>query len=195
MWCFNMFEGDDCGHSHILSEEPETDVMNIQFVMYDYISTSLRREVKYGYFYAYQRKRYFDDEEIVFMEENESHDHRLIQDVHDPLSAVFRWHVFKGIIKPTFFPTNEEIRDFFDGLYCDVDFLNRVADDRHFLCQQWYDFCVNEISNNDALIRNMGRMLFPRNEMEQSEKWEYAHKAALIVKRKYDFIKWTGGIY
>ena len=158
--------------------------------MYNYISNSIRGIIDEHYYLSADKKIFLDEKEIEFMRNSNDNDHRIVQNAHDVLAAIFRWQVFNGQITASIFPTNEEIKKFFETQYIDTSFLDNISEECHYLCLQWYNFATNETSTDRDLIRTLGKALYPKNEEEKSKRWEYSSLAANILKTKYSDIKW-----
>ncbi len=188
MRVYEMFEGDK--YRSYEYDESIKDIMNIQYEMYSYISSSMRFVVQRKYLYSPQISIFLDNDEIEFMDNNYQSDHRLVQNVHDTLAAIFRWKLLNDGATLSFFPTNAEIKELFQEKYVDTDFLDSISSEYHCLCKQWYDFSMIETETNSGVIRTMGRMLYPKNEKEVESRWKNSQLAAKILKDKYSQIKW-----
>jgi len=186
--CYPMFEGDIQGN-YI---KPFTDTMDIQFAMYDYISSTIASVVEARLKYADSKTLFLTNEEMYFIEHNVQNDHRLFQHTHDVLAAVFRWKQMFEIKEHVYFKLpNLGIDDFFKQQYIDTDFLNDIDFEHYGVCKEWYDFVNQELEDNDEIICLLRRIRFPKDQYEVEKRWENCHLVVKSIKKKYSNISWT----
>lgn len=164
-------------------------IKDMQYNFYAYcISTMFNWEKK---LITEQRQSllFYNNLELVKLREIDSFDHRLIQECHDKLAAVFRYDVAHGKYEKKLFEiSNDEIREFFNREYIDTEFLDKLDEEYWYLNKHWYDFIIEEMNQNYDMVRELVKAnLICKN---NTDKWEYAYNAANIVKEKYNHIPW-----
>lgn len=183
MLVYSYFKGDETNW-----------VTEIQFEMYSYVSGSLRGILRDYYINSSLARIYFSPDQIEGFKNDENDDHRIIQGAHDLLAAVFRYKCRQGEFnKMVFDDTNEQLRIFFDRLYVDIGFFNRIPKQYWHLTKAWYTFATTELNANEDLIRELARARFVYNQELQREECHLAitNASKEIIKSHLD-LPWEG---
>jgi len=183
MLVYNYFKGDT-----------KNWVTDVQDEMYSYVSSSLNGILRNHYIHYNTARIYFRPEQIEGFKADENNDHRILQGSHDLLAAVFRYKCQQGEFNKSLFDdTNEQLRVYFNRLYIDIDFFNRIPKLYWYLTKAWHTFATTELNDNKDLIRELARAHFVYNRELDREECQLAvdNASREIIKAHLD-IPWEG---
>jgi len=180
MLVYTYFEGDD--------NEPLKD---LQHEMYDYSISTIIEEVKAYYLNNKCASRYFSNDEGEIFSKKESFDHRLIQDTHDMIAAVFRYQVKTGVFDYELPEKNgKDIKSLFRGIYIDTDFLDRIPVDYWTLTYKWYKYLDNTVRENESVLENLLYALVYSITPKRKQAFAFASVAKSIIRYKNNRVPW-----
>jgi hypothetical protein len=166
---------------------------DLQFAMYSYSISTIIGEVERIYMDNPYTELYLSAADIEQVKSIKHHDHRLIQGAHDILAAVFRYKAREGEFEKELFDGgNEEIKQYFEFIYVDLDFFEKIPVDLWFLTIKWHEFIIENIKENIPLVHELLNAVikFYSGPGTNKNQWEAAHNAVEIIKEKYSGIPW-----
>jgi hypothetical protein len=183
MHVFEYFEGD------------KTDwVYEAQYEMYEYVSSTIGRIIRNHFIDSSKARIYFRPVQIEAFRLNENNDHRIIQEAHDLIAAVFRYRYKQGQFRKELFDlNNEQLKDYFDDLYIDTDFLAKIPEDAWYLTKSWRTYAIDFVGKNYDIIRELGYVIFLYDpETQREERNTAINNISLSVIKENMDVPWLG---
>lgn len=147
-----MFSLTDAKYSRYSYEEKATRIVNIQEAMEIYIKSTIYKTINNVFFQRSYSNYYFEPNVIEEILDKYSFDPRLFQPIHDVMAEVFRHQCRVGLNRPLI---KEDCKRYFFWIYNDVDFLDMIDENYHFICIKWYEFVRKELMD-PTIIRHLG---------------------------------------
>jgi hypothetical protein len=167
-------------------------IINLQYEMYSYSISTIFEEIKRIYLDNKYSILYLSKDEIEKIRKIDTCDHRLIQNAHDIIAAVFRFQEKNGIFeKELFDKNNNEIKSLFDSIYMDIKFLEKIPCDYWNLAYKWHIYLLDILRKNISLVHELILSTITYSNSPQNElKWIAAERARTLIKEQYDEIPW-----
>jgi hypothetical protein len=177
MLVFPYFEGDN-----------NKTLMDLQYEMYDYSISTIFEKVKQIYLENRYSVLYLSEEEKEKIKSVDNFDHRLIQKTHDILAAIFRFKMKEGLYEKELFENDKDsTKEFFDSIYRDTDFLDKLPPKYWYLTEKWFCFIVDTIRDSIPLVKELALAML---KYDRQSAWESANRAAEILINQYKDIPW-----
>jgi len=164
---------------------------DLQYEMYSYSISTIFTTAQNIYTNNTFSRLYITDDKAETYKSISNYDHRLLQNAHDTLAAVFRYKASEGKFENELFRTdNAEIQKQFASYYCDTNFLNKIPSDNWHYAIKWHDFLYETIKSNISFIKEIVNATLINSGIPNDDAWEAASKASSIIKEKYKEIPW-----
>ena len=162
----------------------------LQYSMYKYAISTIFMECKRIYADNHYSLLYLSEDEIFRIKNADSFDHRLIQDLHNIIAAIFRFKLQKEELKEELFNNDiNQIKTRFESIYIDTNFLLEIPQKMWHTAYKWHLFIKETICDNISIVREIISATILYKDCKD-KKWESAYKARDILKSKYYKIPW-----
>ena len=164
----------------------------IQFEMYSYSISTIFTEIKRIYLDNKYAILYLSTDEIEKYKNIDSFDHRIIQNTHDMIAAVFRFLVKDDVFeKDLFEKDNEQIKSLFNNIYTDTNFLDNIQNDYWHFAYKWHGYLIDYINKNIPLVHELVlSTLIYNNTPQKKLAFEAAERARILIKNQHNDILW-----
>jgi len=173
-------------------EDNNSLLKEIQYEMYSYSISTIFTEIKRIFLDNKYTILYLSTDEIEKYKNIDSFDHRLIQNTHDIIAAVFRFLVKDGVFeKDLFEKDNDQIKSIFNNIYIDTIFLNNIQNNYWHFAYKWHSYLNDYINKNIPLVHELVLSTLIYKDTQQNKlAWEASERARILIINQHNEIPW-----